>query len=207
MRLEGEMTSYVSLDSIDDGTAEDSDNYPIKFLNGLEPAGMPLHKLNLKIGAIIMLLRNLNTKRGLCNGSRLIVVELRLNLVIAKVITGSAAGQWIFIPRIDLAPSNTELPFVLRRRQFPIRLAFAMTINKSQRKTLEKVGVYLPEPVFAHGQLYVALSRAKRAADVRVKIVTGQMQGQLKSGAWKTRNVVYREVLCSIIHMIQKSVP
>ena len=62
MRLEGEMTSYVCVDSIDDGTAEDSHNYPIKFLNGLEPAGMPPHKLNLMIGAIIMLFRNLNTR-------------------------------------------------------------------------------------------------------------------------------------------------
>ena len=54
------MTSYVSVDSINDKTAEDSHNYPIEFLNGLKPAGMPPHKLNLKIGSIIMLLRNLN---------------------------------------------------------------------------------------------------------------------------------------------------
>ena len=129
---------------------------------------------NLKVGSIIMLLRNLNTKRGLCNGTRLSVQTLKPNLIIAQVLTGSAEKQTVFIPRIDLAPTNTDLPFVLRRRQFPIKLAFAMTINKSQGQTLEKVGIYLPDPVFSHGQLYVAMSRVRRSADVKIKIIDGE---------------------------------
>lgn len=74
--------------------------------------GMPIHKLNLKIGAVIMLLRNLNIKRGLCNGTRLIVKELKPNLIIAEVLTGSAAREIVFIPRICLAHTDTDLPFV-----------------------------------------------------------------------------------------------
>ena len=57
----------------------------------------------------------------------------------------------------------------MRRYQFPVRHAWAMTINKSQGQTFaQKVGVFLPQPVFAHGQLYVALSRASGFAGVRV---------------------------------------
>ncbi|XP_053548909.1 ATP-dependent DNA helicase PIF1-like [Bombina bombina] len=156
---------------------------------------MPVHKLNLKIGSIIMLLRNHNTKRGLCNGTRLVVKALRQNIIIAQVLTGTAEGQNVFIPGIDLAPSNTELPFILRRRQFPVKLAFAITINKSQGQTLDRVGIYLPEPVINHRQLYVAFSQVKSSADVKVKVIDGQEQGYLLTGsdACFTKNVVYKE--------------
>ncbi|KAG6706177.1 hypothetical protein I3842_07G211900 [Carya illinoinensis] len=61
-----------------------------------------------------------------------------------------------------------EFGFPFKRTQFPIRLSFAMTINKSQGQTLDFVGIYLPQPVFSHGQLYVALSRAKTASTLRI---------------------------------------
>lgn len=194
--LEGDSVKYLSTDSIDDANDEDRINYPVEFLNECVPSGMPLHKLNLKVGAIIMLLRNLCTKQGLCNGTRLIIKGLKPNLLIAEILTGTSTGQTVFVPRIDLCPTNTELPFRLRRRQFPIKLAFAMTINKSQGQTLEKVGIYLPQPVFSHGQLYVAFSRVRRSTDVKVQIVEGPEQGKLLPGSEKvfTKNVVYKAI-------------
>jgi hypothetical protein len=93
----------------------------------------------------------------------------------------------VFIPRIIMSPSGIDWPFVLRRRQFLVRMTFAITINKSQGQTFNNVEVYLPSPVYSHGQLYVAISRV--TSSVNIKIFNNQgPDGYM-------RNVVYKEVL------------
>ena len=66
----------------------------------------------------------------------------------------------VLIPRIQQAPSDTDMPFVLVWCQFPLRLAYSMEINKAQGQTFSKVGIYMERPCFSHGQLYVAMSRS-----------------------------------------------
>ena len=121
---------------------------------------MPPHKLRLKIGIPVIFLRNLNPALGLCNGTRLQVQHITQRLLTVKILNGSNEGDITHIPRIDLIESSGDLPFHLKRRQFIIKVAFAMTINKAQGQSLKQVGIYLPCSVFGHGQLYVAPSRS-----------------------------------------------
>jgi len=187
----GEAQEFLSADSVEDKDLVHQNLYSMEFLNTLTPSGTPPHKLILKVGAPIMLLRNINPAEGLCNGTRLIVKQLQRSVIDAEIITGSHIGQRVFIPRIRMAPSDTDLPFQLIRRQFPIRLAFAMTINKAQGQTIPYMGLYLPNPIFAHGQLYVALSRVQSKNYIKILVKDhGHINGEVY-----TKNIVYREIL------------
>uniref|UniRef100_A0A0L8HWT7 DNA helicase Pif1-like 2B domain-containing protein n=1 Tax=Octopus bimaculoides TaxID=37653 RepID=A0A0L8HWT7_OCTBM len=92
---------------------------------------MPPHRLNLKIGVIVMLLRNLSITQELCNGTRLKVQRLHGHCVEVSLVTGSNRGRTVLIPRIKLSPSDANIPFTLNRLQFPLRLAYSITINKA----------------------------------------------------------------------------
>ena len=123
---------------------------------------MPQHRLNLKVGAPIILIRNLNRAAGLMNSTRLSVTSCLRYTIQATVLTGTHKGNSVCIPRINLTVSDDyDLPIKFIRRQFPVKLAFCMTINKSQGQTFCKVGLLLATRPFSHGQVYVALSRCE----------------------------------------------
>lgn len=80
------------------------------------------------------MIRNLNRDEGLCNGTRFRVLALHDNCIQASIMTGSRRGQIVFIPRIIFLSDDDDqgFAFQLRRKQFPVVPAFAMTINKAQ---------------------------------------------------------------------------
>jgi len=147
--LPGTQVNFLSADFAEN--MEVANTYLSEFLNTLEVSGMPSHKLLFKIGAPVMLLRNLDPLAGLCNGTRLIIRRFTMRVFEAKIITSKGAGNVAFIPRIKFISESSGLPFTFARKQFPLRLAYAMTINKSQGQTLSHVSLHLADDVFSHG--------------------------------------------------------
>ncbi|XP_074303832.1 uncharacterized protein LOC141638327 [Silene latifolia] len=165
-KFPGDSYCYKSFDSVVDDC---SNVYPAEFLNTLCPPGMTPHELVVKKNSPAILLRNIDPAAGLCNGTRLICKSFFPNMIECEISTGFYTGERVFLPRITLKPSkSSKFPINFQRRQFPIKLSFAMTINKAQGQTLQRVGVFLPKPCFSHGQLYVALSRARTAKQLKV---------------------------------------
>jgi ATP-dependent DNA helicase PIF1 len=188
----GESKEYLSCDSIlkcDNDVGVDCRWITTEFLNDIKCSGLPNHKLNLKIGVVIMLMRNINVSSGLCNGTRLIVNYMGTNVIGAQIVTGTNIGDVVYISRYNLIPSDANVSISFQRRQFPVCVCFGMSINKSQGQSLRYVGLYLPRPVFTHGQLYVALSRVTTRSGLRILILDDE--GKPKSS---TTNVVYPEV-------------
>ncbi|KAF8056402.1 hypothetical protein N665_1273s0004 [Sinapis alba] len=134
-QLLGEDKVYFSSDSIISSDVDIEKNvvYHTEFLNSVKVSGLPRHCLKLKVGAPIMCLRNMDVADGFCNGTRLIVTQLLPHVIQGRIITGNnIAREEVRIPRMFVTPPDTKFVFRMRRRQFPVTLAFTMTINKSQ---------------------------------------------------------------------------
>ncbi|XP_071713210.1 uncharacterized protein [Rutidosis leptorrhynchoides] len=139
---------------------------------------------------------NLNLAGGLCNDTRMIVTQLFSTSVQAEIITGARVGEKVYIPKICLIHKEGTLPFILRRKQLPLKISYAMTLNKSQGQSFNKIGIYLPKPVFGHGQLYVALSRA--TSPYGLKILMKQHENHNPK---TTKNIVFKDFLQMITNI------
>ena len=180
--LPGKSTTYFSCDKL-----EDEEDYQISTLNEMSPPSLPLHELELKVGSVVMVIRNLIPPK-LCNGTRIILDVLKKNVIVGRILGGTYDGEQVIIPRIKLFSSNSPVTF--SRYQFPVKLSFAMTINKSQGQTIQICGLYLKGTrCFSHGQLYVACSRVTNWNSLNIL-----KECKLKKGEMKFYNVVYPEV-------------
>ena len=185
---------YILTSSDELVNTDDSARFNIEHLNSLDPSGLPAHRLFIKQGMPLMLMRNLNPKIGLCNGTKLIFNKVHKNhLLECSIAGGEFHSRKVLIPRIALRPKDREFSFDRSRWQFPVRVCFAMTINKSQGQTLQNIGIWLNDSCFAHGQLYVAVSRVGSPSKLRLAL--RKVHGTLNH---QTRNVVYKEVFRDI---------
>ena len=191
-RFPGPVKEFHSADFIpsseQSGEEDPMLNYPVEYLNEINCSGLPLAKLELKVGCPVMILRNLDAAHGVCNGSRGILTQCRNRVLEVKLLTGEHAGTKVFIPRISNQPTEDQVAFKFTRKQFPVRLCFAMTINKSQGQSVQNVGLDLRSPVFTHGQFYVGVSRVTSRENIKVIWDPKEIEA-------KTKNIVYSEVL------------
>jgi ATP-dependent DNA helicase PIF1 len=188
----GDQFTYTSTDTIIDSDDPDSAiaTYPVEFLRSLNPSGMPSHILQIKVGMPLIILRNIDPEYGLCNGTKVYATQVLPHSITIKRYDDDTNSY--VIPRIHFCSNDDDYPFKLRRTQLPVRPAFAMTIHKSQGQTLDHVGVYLKDPVFSHGQLYVALSRVTDPKNLKIAIPFKD-----NTSNDTTKNIVYPQILLS----------
>jgi hypothetical protein len=139
-----------------------------EVLHRFNKTGVPKHILKLKVNDICFVMRNLLKKEGLTNNTRVKITELkRFSIRVCTVDT--EIPKFFIIPRILF---KVTLPygrsFTMLRKQFPLRLAYSMTYNKSQGQELKRCLVDIRKPPFVHGHLYVALSRIRYFDDIRI---------------------------------------
>ena len=161
------LLSYDTFDSVDDTKNVLKKMITKDVLESYNMSNVPPHKLNLKINDICFIMRNLNKKEGLTNNTRVRIMYIGKNFV--RVCTLNKYPKFFNIPRIRF---NVNLPygksFTMCRLQFPLRLAYSMTYNKSQGQELNKCLVDITSPPFVHGHLYVALSRIRNCENIKI---------------------------------------
>lgn len=89
--------------------------------------------------------------------------------------------------------NESKWPFTLKIQQFPLKIYYCMTINKIQGQSLNKVGLYLEDEIFCHGQLYVALSRVTSPKGLHILI-----HDSINKYPRHIKNIIYKEILHNI---------
>ena len=185
------------------GDDDDARAFPTEFLNSLHLSGMADHELRLKVNSVVILLRNIDLHSGHSNGSRYFVKELgKFRLTLEKLEQKGDGNDILILPRMPMSStSTTKLPFVLNRLQFPIKVAFAITVNRSQSQSFgDKLGLILPKSIWVHGQLYVMFSRTGNSRNIYIYANQDEFQplieeGHLDRNKKYTRNIVFKEVI------------
>ena len=156
-KMPGSSSKLLSSDKIVSDDPDMPDVVSVEYLNEVNVAGTPPHQLDVKLGCLVFFIRNINFDSGLVNGRKGIVRGISNHVLDIEVL--AEGSPIVKVPRICFEVQVGSKGITFHRIQFPVRLCYAMTINKSQGNTLKLFGLDLRGDVFCHGQLYVAVSR------------------------------------------------
>jgi hypothetical protein len=139
----------------------DPDAYPRDYVESVQMKGAPPFMLPLKIGAKYMCIKNIDTKRGVINGTMLRLISTGRRFAQFRILSGRSAGSIELLTKMmfTITTEASGLPFTILRRQYPIIPAYCLSVHKAQGQSLEKMGIVFESDPFTHGQLYVAFSR------------------------------------------------
>ena len=199
-QLPGNIIEVKGENKLDDVT-NNANVIDTAVLDSFTAAGLPPTVLKLKIGCVVMLLKNIRPHSGLCNGTRIIVTDVSPLQLTGTILGGraGAAAESVTIPRCRCAADPLDAGVAFHRTQLPFVLAFAATVNKAQGQTLDKVGLDVSDrQCFAHGQLYVALSRVKKMEDIAIACQLNKEGRPLPIA-----NPVYRDVLQEVSGQVE----
>jgi ATP-dependent DNA helicase PIF1 len=157
-RFPGDPTYSIATDDLSE--CKNPDEYPPEYVQSLNIHGVPPSQLTLQPNARYMIVRNANPP-AICNGILAQLVGCSRYICKMKLLTGPGKNQMVYLPRVSsrVTSESSGLPFAFTRRQFPIIPAYCVTVHKSQGQTLNVIGIIAEKDAFAHGQVYVALSR------------------------------------------------
>jgi ATP-dependent DNA helicase PIF1 len=162
-------------------------------LNAYNNNSAPPHLLKLKVNDICLVMRALMVD-NIASNSRVQILSILPNVIWVKTLS-ERVQRIVAIPKVRFKFRLTYgESFCLMRTQFPLRLAYAMTMNKSQSQTLRRTLVDCRQPPFSHGHLYVASSRVRSAQDIRYYFDCNDELVNLHKCS-VVQNVVYQELL------------
>jgi hypothetical protein len=166
--LPGETTAIISEDGVQTAEGGAAAEFPGEILNRISIQSLPEHRLDIKKKMVLMVMRNLSDV--LKNGTRVVINNFTNRCLFCTVISGPNKGTDVFIPRIKFIDDKCQsgLNCVMYRIQFPVQVCWCMTVNKAQGQSLRFAYIYLETQCFAHGQLYVGISRATTPQSVKI---------------------------------------
>ena len=188
-RIPGDLHTFHNIDTV--GDIDKATMFPTEFLNSLGLSGLPEHKLKLKINTVVILLWNMDVYAGHCNGTRyLIKVIGQYRMILHKLdARDDDKNKVLILPQILCHYGGKSFPFELTQLQFPLKIAFALTINRAQGQSAKNVA-FCSQRLSGHMVKCMLL-----CLSVGKQLHFKDSKGRRDPGKKYINNVVYKEVL------------